>query len=400
MPVFAYKAVDVDAAAVSGTVIADTPRAARDDLRGRGLTVAELAPVGGGGVTFWQRHRARAARDQVRAFVRELATLLSAGIPLLGALDVLVRQHRGRFKAVVQTLRDRIASGSSLADAMVDQAGWFDPLATSIVRVGENTGTLETALAQLAVFQEKAHRLRSRVTTALVYPAVVCVIGLAVTVFLMTYVVPQLLSTLAETGRPLPAPTRIVRGASDLLVGWWWAILVSGAALAVAFRALARTAWGRTALDRAILRLPLVGDLVAKENTSRMAVVLATLIRSGLVFDEAVRITRNTLRNEVYRRAMDEYERAVVAGRDVAGALDASGAFAPMVIQMLAVGQQSGRLEEMLDELARGYDLEVDTATQRLTAMLEPVLIVVLAVAVGFIAFATILPILEVSNVL
>jgi len=311
-----------------------------------------------------------------------------------------LKQHHGRFKAVIQTLRDRIAGGAGLADAMAEQSAWFDELATSIVRVGENTGTLETALGQLAEFQEKAHRLRSRVTTALLYPAVVCLVGLAVTVFLMTYVVPQLLSTLTETGRPLPAPTWIVKGASDFLLTWWWAILAAAIGLVIAVKALARTERGRLLLHRLVLRLPLVGDLAAKENTSRLATVLATLLRSGLVFDEAVRVTRGTLRNEVFRRAMDDYEKAVVAGRDVAGPLEASGAFAPVVVQMLAVGQQSGQIEEMLEQLARGYDHEVATATQRLTAMLEPVLIVVLAVVVGFIAFATILPILEVSNVL
>ena len=400
MPVFAYKALDAGATAVGGTVIADTPRAARDDLRQRGLTVAEITPVRQGVAGWLRRRPGRAARAQVTALARELATLLAAGIPLLGALDTLLKQHHGRFKAVIQTLRDRIAGGAGLADAMAEQSAWFDELATSIVRVGENTGTLETALGQLAEFQEKAHRLRSRVTTALLYPAVVCLVGLAVTVFLMTYVVPQLLSTLTETGRPLPAPTWIVKGASDFLLTWWWAILAAAIGLVIAVKALARTERGRLLLHRLVLRLPLVGDLAAKENTSRLATVLATLLRSGLVFDEAVRVTRGTLRSEVFRRAMDDYEKAVVAGRDVAGPLEASGVFAPVVVQMLAVGQQSGQIEEMLEQLARGYDHEVATATQRLTAMLEPVLIVVLAVVVGFIAFATILPILEVSNVL
>ena len=400
MPVFSYKALDSGAAAVAGTVIADTPRAARDDLRVRGLTVAEITPVREGkGSGLWGRRR-RATQGEIVTFVRELATLLAAGIPLLSALDTLVRQHRGRFKAVIQTLRDQVASGSSLAGAMASSAVWFDDLAAAIVRVGENTGTLETALAQLAQFKEKAQRLRSRVTTALLYPAVVCIIGLAVTVFLMTYVVPQLLSTLTDTGRPLPRVTWLVKGASDFLLAWWWAVLATVAGLVLAFKAVTRTEWGRLAADRLALALPLVGDLLRKENTSRLAVVMAALLRSGLHFDEAIRITRGTLKNRVFRRAMDDYERAVTAGRDVAGPLEASGVFAPVVVQMLAVGQESGELEEMLEQLAEGYDHEVATATQRLTAMLEPVLIVVLAVVVGFIAFATILPILEVSNVL
>jgi len=401
MPVFAYKAADLDASAVAGTVVADTPRQARDRLRSRGLTVTEVVPARDGRrATFWQRRRARLAQGEIGSFVRELATLLAAGIPLLAALDTLVRQHPGRVRAVLQGLRDRIASGASLAEAMADHPLWFDALSASIVRVGENTGTLEQALAQLAEFQQKARRLKGRVTTALLYPAVVALVGVVVTVFLMTYVVPQLLSILEESGRPLPRVTWLVKGASDVLLAWWWAILLALGGAAASLHVLARTARGRVAMDALVLRVPLVGDLVRKENTSRLAVVMAALLRSGLHFDEAIRVTRGTLRNRVFCRAMEAYETAVTAGRDVAASLEVSGVFSPMVVQMLAVGQQAGDLETMLQQLAATYDEEVQTATQRLTALLEPALIVVLAVVVGFIALATILPILEVSHVL
>jgi len=401
VPVYSYKAMDLDVRALAGTVIADTPRQARDDLRGRGLTVAEIRPLKTQDTpSFWQRRLGRQGRAEVTAFVRELATLLQAGIPILQAIDVLLKQHRGRFRSAIQTLRDRIASGTSLADAFGEQPTWFDALAVSIVRVGESTGTLEGSLAQLAHFQEKAQRLQSRVTTALIYPAIISLVGVAATLFLMTYVVPQLLSALTEAGRPLPAPTQIVKTFSDLLLGWWWAILAAAIGIGLIAKAALRTTWGRSTFDRLLLALPLIGDLVRKENTSRMAVVMATLLRSGLVFDEAVRITRQTLRSSVFRRALDDYERAVVAGRDVAGPLEASGVFAPMVVQMLAVGQESGELEGMLEQLAQRYDEDVQTAAQRLTALMEPVLIIVLAVTVGFIAFATVLPILEVSHAL
>ncbi|MCX5647505.1 MAG: type II secretion system F family protein [Planctomycetota bacterium] len=401
MAVFRYSAVDVDASTVAGTVIADTPRQARDDLRGRGLTVAEIAAVGEPAAPgLWERRRGQLAQSEVDAFVRELATLLGAGIPLLAAVDTLIRQHRGRFRTVLQGLRDRIASGSSLTEAMGARPAYFDELSRSIVRVGESTGTLETVLARLAEFREKAHRLRSRLVTALVYPAVVCVIGAAVATFLMTYVVPQLIGTLEEAGRTLPLATRLVKDASDLLLGWWWALLLAAALAVTGLKLLRRTARGRLALDRLVLALPLVGDVVRKENTSRMAVIMASLLRAGVHFDEAVRITGRTLRSAVFRRTMETYELAIVSGSDIAGPLEASRVFSPLVIQMLVVGQQAGQLEDMLAQLAEAYDQQVATATQRLTAMLEPLLIVLLAVVVGFVAFATILPILEVSDVL
>jgi type II secretory pathway component PulF len=238
------------------------------------------------------------------------------------------------------------------------------------------------------------------VGSALLYPAVVLCIGIGVALFLMTYVVPNLLETLQQADRELPAITRVVKGCSDFLIGWWWLLLVAVAGLVLAVKAALRTEAGRMLADRAVLKLPLIGELVRKETTARLAVVLSALLASGLQFVEAVRITRRTLRNRVFRRAMDEYESAVAAGSDIAGPLERSGVFSPVTVQMLAVGQQSGRLEEMLRQLAAGYEQQVAVATQRLTAALEPLLIVILAVLVGFIAFATVLPILEATHVL
>ena len=401
MAVFEYRALDLDASGRAGTVIADSPRQARDELRERGLTVMRVRPVRRSARPSWlARRRGRRSQAAVASFVRELATLLTAGIPLLGALQTLARQHGGHFRTVVQHLADQVAEGVSLADAMAAQPTYFDELCVSIVRVGENTGALERSLARLADFKDKAQSLRSRVVTALIYPAVVCTIGVAVAIFLMTYVVPTLLETLTQTGRPLPGITRAVKAVSDLLLHWWWALAAGIAALVAAVAAVLRTPAGRRAFDHLVLRVPLAGELICKENTSRIAVVMAALLRSGLQFVEAVRITRETIGNRTFRRALVEYESAVAAGGDVAAALDASGVFAPMVVQMLAVGQASGELEDMLEQLAETYDRQVDTATRRLTSLLEPLLIVLLAVVIGLIAMATLLPILEASNVL
>ncbi len=401
MPVFQYNAAATDGTPSEGTLVADTPRQARDMLRERGLNVALVQSVAKADKRPLLRRRpGHRCQNEVVAFVRELATLLQAGIPLLSALQTLVNQHHRHFRTVVQQLCDQVASGVSLADAMARQDACFDRMCVSIVRVGENTGSLETALKRLADFKEKAHQLRSRVTTALIYPAAVCVVGVAVAIFLMTYVVPNLLSTLTQSGRELPFITRIVKGLSDFLIAWWWGLLAAGVALAAGFSALLRTEKGRLAFDRAVLRIPLVGELVRMETTSRMAVVLSSLLHSGLQFVEAIRITRETLASQVFRRAMVDWEAAVTAGREVAAPLAASGVFSPMVVQIVSIGQQAGQLEEMLGQLAEAYDRRVATTTQRLTAVLEPVLIVCLAILVGFIAFATILPILEVSNVL
>jgi len=398
MAVYEYSATDATRRLLAGTVVADTPGQARWQLRQRGLVVTGVRPAR---LRMGLLGRGRPLRSvQVTAAIRELATLIKAGIPLLEAMNTLIQQHPGGLRTALQKLADAVAAGASLAAAMEQLPGTFDRLSVSIVRVGENSGNLEDALSQLAAFQSKSHRLRSRLTTALAYPAVVCVVGLAVTMFLMTYVVPNLLATLQQGGKPLPTLTRLVKSASDLLIGYWWLVIAVGAAVAAGIRLVLASDRGRWHFDRLVLRIPLIGQLVRKENTSRMAVVMAALLRADVAFVEAVEITRATLRNRPIRAALADYAAAVTAGQDIAEPLRASGIFPPMVVQMLCVGQQAGNLEEMLEQLAGAYEQEVDIATQRLSAVLEPLLIVILAVVVGAIALATLLPILELGNVL
>ncbi len=399
MPVFEYKAVDMDTSPLAGTIVADTPRSARDVLRDRGLTITALRSVAERGTSPFRSARAKRCQGEIIAFIRELGTLLGAGIRLLDALRTLSEQHSRRVRTAIQTLADEVAAGNSLADAMARQRLYFDDVAVSIVTVGESTGSLETALTRLADFKEKAHSLRSRVITALLYPAVVLVIGLSVMIFLMTYVVPMLVGALEQANRDLPALTQFIKDISDLLIDWWWALLAGLGGGVLALRAAIATDRGKRLWHRAMLRIPVIGEMIRKENTSRIAVVLSALLRSGLPFIEAIQITRRTVRNRAFQEALADYEQAVGSGKDVAGPLKESGVFRPMVIQMLAVGQESGELEDMLDQLSRSYDQQVATATTRLTSIIEPLLIVLLAVMVGFIAFATILPILEISNV-
>ena len=401
MPVYSYRAIDLDASAVAGEVAADTPRQARDLLRGRGLTIQQIQPrPERPGASFWRRRQARRYRARTAGFIRDLSTLLGAGIPLVEAIDTLCRQQAGAFKAVLLSLREDVAAGAGLAEAMERRRPFFDELCVSIARVGESTGTLEEALERLAEFKEHADRLRSRIGTAMLYPAVVAIVGAAVMIFLMTFVVPNLLSTLVESGRPLPAVTMVVKAVSDFLLAYGWAVAAAAAGLAVGVHVALRTSLGRRCWHRLLLHIPMIGELVRKETIARLSIILAALLRSGVVFVEAVGTARRTIPNVVFQDALRQCEQAVGAGQDIAVPLARSGVFPPMVVQMLAVGQQAGEVEKMLDRLAEAYERQVETASQRLTAVLEPAMIVLLALMVGFIAFATILPILEASNVL
>jgi general secretion pathway protein F len=395
MAVFAYRAV-ASGSPSSGTIAADTPRQARDLLRERGLVVTEIEDYRGG---VKKRVRGRkSSRYQGTLFIRELATLLGVGVPLLEALGTLAEQYRGRMAGTILLLRDRVAGGSSLAGAMREQADVFDDLAVSITAVGEDAGTLETSLERLAEFRERSQQFRGRIANALIYPAIVLTMAMVASLFLMTFVVPRILEPLIEQGQALPWPTRVVKGASDFVLGWWWALGIALVACVGALGATFRSEGGRRWWDGFVLRLPMLGELVRKQAIVRIAVVLGTLLKSGIVFVRALQITQATTKNVVLKDALARCERAVGAGGDIGDALRDTGAFPGTVVQVFSIGQQSGRMEEMLDRLANAYDQQVNSAAQRLTAVLEPLLIVMLAMVVLFLVMATVLPILEAGN--
>ena len=399
MGIFAYKAIGPDAAAVSGVIVADSPRAARDSLRSRGLTVHDVAAGTPGRAAGRLRRSTSRSSPEVVSFLRELSTLLGVGVPLLEAIDTIKRQHPDRrFGAVLLTLRDRVAAGVSLADAMREQPGVFDVLCVSITEVGESTGTLDTALERVAEFKERSLAFRNKLATVLLYPAIVLVMAVGVSVLLMTVVVPNLLAALVESGRPLPLPTRVVKFASDALVAHWPVMIVTVVLIIVGVRLALRVPRVKFAWHRAQLRIPVAGELLRKQAVVRLSVVLSTLLRGGVVFVRALEIARQATPNLVLQDALKHCEDAVAAGRDIGPALEETRAFPPVVVQVVSVGQHAGRLEEMLDRLAADYDRQVATASQRLTALLEPALILVLVVIVGFIVLATILPMLEAAN--
>ncbi len=404
MAVYAYTATGEDGsrgAPVRGTIVADSARQARDRLRAQGLTVRDVvAQKPGRGLPWYARYLAGRQAGKVTGLLQELATLAAAGIPLLEALDTICRQHTGRFKQSILLLRDHVAAGGGLAEAMALQPELFDALCLNIVEVGESAGTLDTVLARLVAFRRRSATLRNRVASALMYPAIVLLVAVGVSLFMMTYVVPNLLEVLLESGKPLPGATVVVKAVSDFLLGYGWALGLGLVAAATGATLALRTDAGRLAWDRLVLRLPVFGDLVRKQAIARMAMVMATLMASDVPFVRAVRIAQRTVRNGALREALEACEQAVFAGRDIAAALEKTRAFPPLVIQVFSVGQASGTLEKMLEDLAEGYDTQVAIATGRLAALLEPVMTVFLAIIVGAIAFATILPILEASDVL
>lgn len=396
MAVFSYIANDRSAARKRGTIVADTPRAARDLLRQRGMTVQTLVPDAGRKSIRFRRGR---YDHKTTGFVRELSTLLGVGVPLLEALDSISRQHAGAFHDVVLRLRDRVAAGGSLSEAMQQQPDVFDECCINLTEVGESAGTLDVVLDRLAEFKERASGLKDRIVTALLYPAIVFVIAITVSLFLMTFVVPSLLDGILDSGRPIPRVTQVVKFVSDLLIERWWLLALAAALLSGAAAAMLGHEGGRRWWHRLLLKIPLIGEMIRKQAILRIAVVMSTLMKNGVLFGRAIQIAQRSTNNLVMRDALIRCEIAVHGGQDIAKALEATGAFPAMVIQIFSLGQASGRLEEMLERLAGSYDLQLTTAAQRLTAVLEPVLILFLLFVVGTIAFATVLPMLEAANV-
>jgi type II secretory pathway component PulF len=354
-----------------------------------------------GGSQRWRSRFSLRSRQSLWATaVHELAMMLHAGIPMLEALDTIGEQNRGTFRTAVLSVRDRVAAGSSLADALREHPVLFDAASVQMVEVGENAGTLDSVLEQLADFKRKQLSLRDSVATALLYPLFLVCFGSAAGLFLMTAVLPPLLETLQETVDVLPWPTRVAKAISDILLAYGWLIAIVLLACIVVITIALRTERGKALWHRTLLRIPVLGPMAVKQGVARIAMIIGTLIRSGVELTRAVELAERSVGNVVFQRALHQCGERIAAGEEVAEALQQSGAFPPLAVRVFSVGQESGKLDEMLFRLADDYDAQVATASARLTALLEPVLILFLAVVVGFLLLATILPILEAGNVM
>ena len=398
MPVFTYQARDLTRRIVAGSVTAESAAAGRQRLRAQGLALVRFESA-----VEARSNRPRIVlggrqREQTAELFRSLALLLRAGLPLTEALEVLTRRRKGALVAVIKDVADRILGGASAAEALAAHPAWFDALMISAVRVGELTGHLDETVQELAEHLQQDEKLRGQVTGALAYPMVVVAVGTGVVLFLMTYVLPQLLQVLEASGRPLPTSTWIVQSISVLLREHWFALSIAVVAGAVGLTAALRHEKGQRLWHAWQLRLPLVGPLLRKTLVARLAQPLTLLLRTGVPFVEALREVAAITKHRVLRGELEAAAHAVEAGRGIALALTDSRVLPPVVVQVLAVGQESGELPTLLAELRTRYDTEVRLAVQRFTAVLEPLLIVLLAVAVGVVVFACLMPILEATK--
>ena len=333
---------------------------------------------------------------EVVVFTRLFATMTSAGLPMVHSLTLLAEQQDNRLlrRTIREMVRD-VEAGDTLAGAMGRHRRVFSDLSVSLVAAGEAAGALDTILARLADFLEKHHALARRMKAALVYPAIVLGVTIPAVAILLVFVIPTFETMFATAGVPLPLPTRLVIAASGAARSHWWALLGATVAVAASVRRMRGTTRGRLMTDRLLLAIPLLGDLLRKAAVSRFTRTLGTLVASGVSILRGLEVTAGTAGNRVIHDAAMRSRAAIAGGATIARPLEESGAFTPMVVRMIEVGERTGALDDMLARVADFYEREVDTALEAVIAMVEPVMIVVLGVVVGGVIVAMYLPIFE-----
>jgi type IV pilus assembly protein PilC len=394
MPTFAYTARAMNGDLRSATLDAPTRDEAVLMLKRMRLAVLKMdeaskKPKGGSKVPM---------RDVV-IFTRQFSTMINAGLPLVQALDILAKQseHPG-LQAITKAVVFEVESGATVADAMRNHPKGFSDLYTNMVAAGEAGGILDTILMRLATFLEKNDRLVRKVKGAMVYPAVIMGVAALAIVILLWKVIPVFQEMFASVSMELPLPTKVVIGMSAFLNAYWWAIGLGAVATFFMFQRVYATPEGKLGIDRLLLKMPVLGDVLRKASVSRFTRTLGTLISSGVPILDGLEITARTAGNRVVQDAIMASRASIAGGDTIAAPLAKSNVFPPMVISMIAVGEQTGGLDEMLTKIADFYDDEVDAAVSALLSLLEPIMIVILGVVVGGMIVAMYLPIFDMVN--
>jgi type IV pilus assembly protein PilC len=423
MPRYTYIALDSRGHESTGLVEANSSNEAIGQLRQAGYfptSVYEEGKAGGpDGKTAKRAAKAtRAAAPRERKqillfqrkkvkpkvlmiFTRQLATLVDAGLPLLRGLNVLAKQERDAvLKNTINKLADGVQSGGTFSESLAQHPRIFNDLYVNMVKAGELGGVLELVLGRLAEFQEKAAKIKSKVVAAMVYPIIVMSLAIGIMCFLLVFIVPKFEQIFHDMlgDKPLPAVTTFIIDLSKFVQNHWLILLGGLIAVIAGYRFVNRTKQGRAAIDRIKLRMPLFGDVIRKTAISRFTRTLGTLVTSGVPILQALNITRETAGNIVIADAISQVHDSVKEGESIVQPLEASEAFPPLVISMIGVGEETGKLPEMLLKVADVYDEEVDNSVAAMTAALEPIMIVFLAFVVGTIVIALFMPLISIIS--
>ncbi|MBD3382499.1 MAG: type II secretion system F family protein [candidate division Zixibacteria bacterium] len=394
MPVFEYKGKSATGSAVTGEYKAKNRAELEKILRRNKILVNSISrkPTSinlqiGTGVK----------KIEISRFTRQFATMIGAGLPMVQCLDILSQQMESQaFRKIIADIKESVSSGTTLSEAMRKHKKIFDDLFVNMVEAGEMGGALDTILVRLANYREKADALARKVKGAMVYPVVVTIVALGVTLAMLKFVVPTFANMFKNLDAGLPEPTRIVMGISNFLNDNFMVLMGSVVLLAVLFKVAISTKKGRLYWDMFLLHSPAIGNLVRKSSVARFTRTLGTLLASGVSILEALDITAKTSGNMVIQNAVKKSILAIAEGETITQPLKESKVFPPMVIQMISVGEQTGGLDEMLSKIADFYDEEVDAAVSALTSLIEPVVIVFIGVVIGGILIAMYMPMFDI----
>jgi len=397
---FRYTALDRTGKTVSGEIAAEDPEEVTRRLRDMGYfptNVGEAAQLTIAGATRVGRSRKISSTDIV-IITRQLADMTAARLPMFRSLTVLVEQTSNPgVRDLVETIRGDVQEGRPLSEALGRHPRYFHDLYVNMVRAGEASGHIDAILLRLADFLEKSQRRRSQVVSALMYPAVLITVAFAAVAFIIGYLIPKLSALFAELEQALPLITQILLTSAGVISKIWWLLIILLAALISALRWYARTPGGREAVDLLALRMPLLGPMWHKMAVSRLARTLGTMLAGGVPILTAIEISGNAIANRPMTRATEIVREEVRQGARLSGSLERAGVFPPLLVHMAAVGEETGQLPEMMIRVADSLDFEVDSTLGRLTTLLEPFIIIVMGVIVGFIVLAVLLPIFQIN---
>lgn len=400
MPIFEYVAKDSAGKTFRGNLEAGDKQTAMSKLHSDSLTIISIFEAAASHKKF-KFGKGKVKLDDLVVFSRQLATMVDAGIPILGSLDILSQQSESPLlKEVLTRVRNDVEVGFSLSNAFAKHPNVFSDLYISMVKAGESSGMLDDILDRVATYLEKTSALQKKIKSALVYPALVTSMACAITILLLYKVIPVFKDIFSGFGAALPIPTLILIGISDIFRKYFPAVVVVFVILAVLIKRYINTKKGRFQFDQMFLKLPVFGMLFTKVAVSKFARTLSTLVKSGVPILSSLEVVGKTCGNSVFEAAIEKVRLGVREGESIALPLEKNKVFPPMVVKMIAVGEQTGELEKMLSKVADFYDEQVDTAVSGLTSMIEPLIIAFLGVVIGGVVICMFLPIFKLSSII
>ena len=414
MAVFEYNGLTASGRKKAGIIDAENSDAAQDNLKQKGIFPTSILRIESGagriktekgtprGKTFNLPPLFSSVKSsEVTMITRQLATLLAAGFPLLKAVATLVPQARTKtFKRVLSRVKDAIEEGNSFADALGAHPKVFSAVYINMVKAGEASGTLDVVLERLADFSEKREDTKKKIQASLAYPAFMAVIGFLVLVFLLTFIVPNITKIFTDMNHELPMPTQILLGISGMVKAWWWLIIPTPFFAILSLFGIHKTDKGGRILDRIILSLPVSGNLTRQLIASRFSRTLGSLLDNGVPLLTALDITKTISGNRVIAELIEQSAQTVEQGGSLGSVLEKNSAFPALAAQMIKVGEKSGEMEKMLEKLAELFERNVQTAITAATSIIEPLIILIMGVVIGFIILAVCLPIFEINQLI